>query len=153
MWWNYLKTRTNIIFFKTVFALAFNAAVLQAYIELFWAVRVLHFSLCRMLRFVKNKWQVIYFIWLLFDKALTGTKHYILRPRGVVVDNVAWYGWRWWERRLKGHGLGNMMGTVPLASSNQHFAFSKFNSNHFSQFQVSECRSLPYHERVSSTYM
>jgi hypothetical protein len=125
-----------------VFALAFNAAVLQAYIELYYAVRALHLSLCRRLRFVKNKWQAIYFIWLLFDKALTGTKPYVLRMRGVVGDSVEWYEWRWLEKNLKGHVVVNMMGTVPSASSSHHFAFSNFHSNLFSQFQVSKSRSF-----------
>ena len=116
--------------------------MLQAYIDLYYAVRVLHLSLCRRLRFVKNKWQVIYFIWLLFDKALTETKPYVLRMRGVVGDNVAWYEWRWLGRHFKGHGVVNMMGTLPLASSSHHFAFSSFHSNLFSQFQVPKSRSF-----------
>jgi hypothetical protein len=91
--------------------------MLQAYIELYYAVRALHLSLCRRLRFVKNKWPVIYFIWLLFDEALTGTKLYVLRMRDVVEDNVAWYEWRWLGGHLKGHVVVKMMGTVPLASS------------------------------------
>ena len=116
--------------------------MLEAYIELYYAVRVLHLSLCPRLRFVKNKWQVIYFIWLLFDKALTGTKPYVLRMHGVVGDIMAWYEWRWLGRHLKGHGALNMMGTIPLTSFSHHFVSSSFHSNLYSQFQVSKSRSF-----------
>jgi len=90
----------------------------------------------------QNKWQVFCFFRLLFDKALTGNKHYVLRMLGVVGDDVAWSEWRWLGRHLKGHGVVNMMGTAPLVSSSHHFSFSSFHSNLFPQFQVSKSRSF-----------
>lgn len=71
-----------------------------------------------------------------FCNALTGTKPYILRLRGVVVNNVLWYEWRWMGRHLKGQNVVNLMGTAPFGSSLHYCAFCSFHCNLLSQFQV-----------------